>query len=192
MKALASRHHNLRGVLDPNTVVHAGVFKATAYEMLHDGWVFEMLQHAYESYNSHESILAKNPRNGMVGQCYLPHRYREARVFEHYLYFSPDLVLSMEMYRRIEMPRMEMSVMDIGHPSAYNMPHQCEMQIYEANSREGHEPKELIIMPEDIPELMDKIIKLQEPRAKEILADDKNRKGLSELQTEAKILSFSA
>lgn len=186
---MAYRMHDLRGVLDPRTTILAGPFRAQAGDMLNAGWEFH---HRVDETYHDMMVLARNPRSGLVAKSYIDRGYMMrdmAHRVPEYLYFGEDLVLTTEFYRHIEMPKMELQPMDIGHTVPIG-PYDHEMIIFDANVNKEDRPQELIIMPEDIPMLMDKIIKAQEPRAKKILADNRKREGLGELQMKAKILTF--
>lgn len=189
MKALAYRLHELRGVLDPRTAILAGPFRALAGDMLNAGWEFQRR----EDMNFEDQlILARNPRNGMVARSYVSRMHlmqEQCHRIPPYLYFGENLILEMDFYRSIEMPRMSLQGVDVGHPVPLG-PNEYDMEIYEANVNKEEKPQELIVLPEDIPMLMNKIIQAQEPRAKEILADQRKQEGLGELQMKAKILTF--
>lgn len=190
------RYQDLGYVIDPHTEVHVGAFVARVGGMLNDGWQFEReFQTNDHMMERTVLIMAKNPRSGAVGKMYTTNqigRQGEPVPMPPYLYFPPEIMIEMRMFREMHMPRFDLRPVEVGEPvpgQALRVSEQ-EMMIYEANNKEGNEPQELIVMPEDIPELMSKIQQAQNPRAKEMLANERKRNGMKELQMKAKILTF--
>lgn len=62
--------------------------------------------------------------------------------------------------------------------------------VYEPYVKQGEEPEQIVVMPDDVGTLLARIQELQAPRAKEILAQQRKSNELKELSMKAKILTF--
>lgn len=195
---MASSHYfdDLHKVIDPRTEFRAGAFRATARDLYCDGWKIESQT---KDFGRVLMIGLRNPHHDIVGICELViggGGYLQHHIIPPYLYIRPDAVIDARLSRRIEMPRFEFSPMLLGEAlcdprlgGAIPMK-EIEMMIYSAENNQDKEPDELIVMPEDIPGLLQKIRQAQEPRAREILANERKRDSMSQLQMKAKILTF--
>jgi len=182
---LAFDRHN-RSLLDSDVRVIAGPFESTIGRMLHFGWNFDV---SVDQISFGDMLLCgRNYKSNTVFQC-LINNYRYAHIRDFRVMYVPaDTVLSVEISRSTYIPPIALHSAHVGKlvmgPAGRE-----DMIIYEAGVK-NEEPSEIIVMPEDIPGLLDKILKAQEPKAKEILKNERRRSEMSELKLKAKILTF--
>jgi len=186
-------YRKLRNLLHPFIEIQWAGMRSTVDHMSRQGWEFEMIRH--EEFQDCQLVF-RNINHDAVGYCRKVDQYRIMDMhMSSYDRPNPSLMVGgpanisfdATMHKRIEtqLP-MDYSIhkMSVGimRPDG---------EVYIIESHKDDAPEELIIMPEDIPDLMAKIRKVQEPRAREILANQRKRQELSELNTKATILSFN-
>lgn len=142
----------------------------------------------------------RNPSKYMTA-CIMIDEYRNSnhpsRYMQEtpYMYFgSEDLLLRAEMYKEMEIPKVELQEVWVGEaiapPDRYRGLREHDPSMWRFYTPKGEaDASEVIITPDKIPELLSIIQDMQEPRAKEIIHAQRKR-STSELRTEAKILSF--
>jgi len=184
---MAFSEGNWRGALDPAMQIRAGPFISNIHEMLRHGWQFEISKetHEYDTY----MVRAKNTDTNLVFVTSL--RNGSFREFNRtmWLYFEADMIQEVEVARQMYMAPMAFEPVEVAKPMM------SDMVIFTAHGRATTDlvvkPEELLVMPEDIPELMQKILKAQKPRAQEILADQRRTGKLAKLEERATILTFN-
>ena len=179
---------SVKGVINPLTKVVADGWESNLGTLHRFGWKTEFFEDiARQSFN----ILFRNPTKRMVGRCSLDF----LNVWDTYsphgplVYLDEQLLIKADMYREIEIPRVELFELHVGKPM---MPIESlrgnsgEWKIYTSDAQET----EIIVTPERVPMLLEEIRKAQMPRAKELI-HSQHRREYRELETKAKILSFA-
>ena len=169
-------------VLPPGIKVFAGPFKSTVWDMVRAGWSFEC---ELDVSNDRTLILGKSP----VGLIFINRietiQFRYTNDFE-YMYVPEDAILQANISREMHMPVLDLVTMDIGESINPN----SELRIYNPLI-ERNNIDNIIIKPENVPELLKKINEAQEPRAREILLNQQKRNEFIDLSVKAKILTFN-
>jgi hypothetical protein len=189
---LAQSYNNLENLLHPSIEIEWAGMRSDIRRMSIGGWVFQMIRHA-DAYRS--QLVFKNSHCGAVGYC---REVDEGELMDlHYRgSFDPSrliggksvIVLGSEVRNRFHV-QMEMAY-SIESVSVGLVRPNGELVTFDPHTKEDQQPEELIVIPEDVPELLEKIRQAQQPRAKEILRDQRKRNELSELSMKAKILTF--
>lgn len=179
-----------KGVIHPSTKVYAGPFESTIGKMMQDGWSFET---SYDYCNYSTRIFGRS-MYGVFSSTVLD-VYIKSTMDYPFLYFPRETVVQANLLvERIEMPVTQMIPIDVGeaYPST-NHSGIMEVMLYERgrNITTSPEKTDIVVTPEDIPELLQKIQQAQKPKAKELLAKQLARGKLEEYKVQAKILTFS-
>jgi len=179
--ALINSHDITHPIIAARIRVIAGPFESTIGKMQQMGWRFEV---AENTYRGTVNLRGVNPL-GMAFGTEIPYDNVQHLPF---IYVTHEAVLAVDIARRVEMPVMQYEAAEVGDQvrSAYDM----DFVIYEYGMVAGNQPKEIIAEPKTVQELLKEIESLQQPRAKEILAEQRKREGMEQIHLEAKILSF--
>ena len=190
-------YRNEQWVIHPRTKVICDGWESNAHALIQNGWHIEKM---YDQSMLNTKIYMRNPSKYMTA-CIMIDEYRNSnhpsRYMQEtpYMYFgSEDLLLRAEMYKEMEIPKVELQEVWVGEaiapPDRYRGLREHDPSMWRFYTPKGEaDASEVIITPDKIPELLSIIQDMQEPRAKEIIHAQRKR-STSELRTEAKILSF--
>lgn len=183
------------GILHPGITVQAGPFTARIGDMHRFGWEFHAKREAM--WDDAITILGRNLRyGGQVFYSRVPGYYadmimRERATTSRLVYqFPHDMIIEAHSFREIEMPHATLHPLEVGHVFPNMTRGDCEIMLYDSNTRAEKEPETIIVMPEDEGQLLEQLLRVQRPKQQELLAAEREAGNLRELQTRAKILTF--
>ena len=181
-------------LLHPATNVEWLGFRGKLGDMSRAGWLCELLS---RDYDQSVQIIFRHRHIPFVGQCRPISRYElmqfrgSQNIEPHMPYPMPaHITLQVEYSSRIQIHGVSSMDYSLGNVNVGERYPDGSVYLIEPYVHEKDEPEEIIIMPEDIPEWLEKIRKVQEPMAKELLAKQRKREQLSNLTMKAKILTF--
>lgn len=174
-------------ILDPEVKVYAGPFESTIGKMVRSGWKFET---DYDAYNYTSRIYGKSDYGVFSSAGIADGQIKSTKHFPFLHIPAKAVVNAKHIVERMELPVMPLMSVDVGQVYPSTSSGIMEVMYYEKQQIVVPEKNDVLITPEDIPELLQKIQKAQKPRAREILAAQRKRDGLNEYKVQAKILSF--
>lgn len=177
-------------VFDPRIVIHAGPWESTVGKMISNGW--EIIRSRNEWDMSYTICLRHKHLNRMSN--FMVIRDFEAIHTPNYLYFNDSIVLTAQICESV-MSHAKINEFDsnVLCGEVYYGSHQKEMLVEYTPSSilQIPEPEDIIVIPEKIPELLEKIREAQIPRAREILADNRRKLQKENCITSARILNIT-
>ena len=175
-----------KGIISPFTEIHAGPFVSTVGKLSQYGWTFET---SYQPYDISTRFFGRS--NYGVFSTYIDDVIIKHTIEFPFLHFPREAVLNVKyITERIEMPALNLMPVDVAEIYPNKNHSAMELMYYERKQITVPEKNDVLITPEDIPDLLLKIQEAQKPRAREILAAQRSRNKLKEYQVQAKILSF--
>lgn len=186
-------------ILDPRTRVVCDGWESSVDRLVRTGWHFEAF---YEPHILATKIYVKNPSKYMVGHFVVEDIDRQRRMTAteyscfmayNYIYFGgEEILLRGEMYKEMQIPNVELQELRVGEPmyppGYYRGLSEMDESMWRWYTPDDENTSEIIVTPDKVPYLMEKILEAQEPRAKEIIHSQRKRD--IQLHTSAKILSF--
>jgi len=174
-----------KAILHPGVKVFAGVWTSDVYSLSRAGWKFDVSLAV--DYGRTIQVMLRNPLSGMVGGFVVNRSHFEMARGAEVLYFREDILIEKEhaFFRTMRIAPVDLLQADVG--VAINTQ---ETEFREYTPEEERGPQEIIVTPEKVPELLERIRAAQEPRARELLRKQEHRDRMSVLFPAAKILTI--
>jgi len=173
-------------IIHPAVEVHAGGWKSDVGTLTRHGWMVE-LQKNVDNYHDSITLYFRNPNKYMVGKCIISdlHMKQYETQWGAVAYLDEQILVKADMYREMQIPQTALHEVGVGeayHTSGYH----AEFQMYSPSKQET----EIIVTPEKVGELLEKIREAQAPRAKEII-HSQHKRDYRKLEARATILAFN-
>lgn len=181
---LASYKTEYDYLIHPQAEIYAGGWKSDVGTLTRYGWVVELQKeaHLYDSC----VLYVRNPSKHMVGRCTIENLHMK-QYETHYgavAYMDEQILVKADMYRDMQIPRMEL--WEVGVAEVHNEHARVvDLQMYTPDKQET----EIIVTPEKVGMLLEKIREAQVPKAKKII-HNQHKRDYQKLEAKATILAF--